>query len=170
MTALYVNQNVFSIFEEFFVKDSKGKNRYRVTGMPLSLTRKLNIYDEKGQCAATVEKPVFSILPDTYDIFVHGKKKAVIHARVFSIFPWVRHQVGIVNWDVTGLPLDHDFTVTRGFSTVASIHKKWMSFGDCYELHVAEGEDELIALAVMIGLNAIQSDHDMQKKTAGKKK
>ncbi|MBR4457184.1 MAG: hypothetical protein IKS32_13355 [Solobacterium sp.] len=95
----------------------------------------------------------------------------VIDAKVFSIFPWVRHQVGIVNWDVTGLPLDHDFTVTRGFGTVASIHKKWMSFGDCYELHVAEGEDELLALAVMIGLNAIQADHNIQKqkKTAGKK-
>ncbi len=168
MPALYMNQNVFAIFEEFFVFDNKGKKRYKVTGMPLSLTKKLNIYDDQNNLVAWVEKPVVSIMKDTYDIYVHGKKKACIHEKLFKLFPWEKHQIEMVNWDVNGSILEHDYNMVKGLTQVASVHKKLMSFGDCYEIHVHKEEDELLALAVSVCLTAIEADHKIAKDTEKK--
>ena len=168
MTALYMNQNVFAIFEEFYVMDSKGRKRYKVTGIPMSMTKKLNIYDENDNLVAWVEIPVISIMKDTYDIYVHGKKKACIHEKLFKLFPWEKHQIEMVNWDVNGSLLEHDYNMVKGFTQVASVHKKLMSFGDCYEIHVSKEEDELLSLAVVVCLNAIEADHKIENDTKKK--
>ncbi|MBO7703716.1 MAG: LURP-one-related family protein [Solobacterium sp.] len=163
MTALYMDENILATLEEFYVRDSQGRKRYKVTGTPMSLTKKLKIFDAQGRPMAVIERPVLSLFRDTYDIYVRGKKRAVIRERLFKLLPWNRHTIGIVNWDVNGSILDHDYTLVKGFKQIASIHRKWMSFGDCYEIRVKDGENELLVLATAVALDAITADHKIQK-------
>ena len=169
MIELYMDKSVFSVYEEFYVRDRTGKKRYRVTGMPLSLNKKIIICDEKSHLVSWVEKPPISLSKDTYDIYVHGKKQAVIYARMFHILPWQRHRVAKVNWEVNGSVFEHNFTLTKGFSEIASVHKKLMSFGDCYELRIRNPENELLVLAVTVALNAIEADHRIAKDLESRK-
>ncbi len=46
---LYIKQKVFSLASRFNITDEEGNERYTVEGELLSLTRKLHIYDHRGE-------------------------------------------------------------------------------------------------------------------------
>ena len=56
---------------------------------------------------------------------------------------------------MTGDVFGHDYTVCAGETPVITVHKKWMSWGDAYELDIGYGADELLALAVTLAIDAV---------------
>jgi uncharacterized protein YxjI len=51
--------------------------------------------------------------------------------------------------------MDHNYLINNNNSTVASVHKQWMSWGDCYELNITEGNSEIIALAAVLAIDSV---------------
>ena len=62
-----------------------------------------------------------------------------------------------LGWEVEGSFWEHDFEITENGRPVVSIHKQWMTWGDCYELDIADGADEIIALAVVLAIDCVQA-------------
>ena len=58
-------------------------------------------------------------------------------------------------WEVMGDVFGHDYTVSAGEIPVVSVHKKWMSWGDVYELDIADNADEILALATVLAIDAV---------------
>ena len=49
----------------------------------------------------------------------------------------------------------HDYTIESGGRYIASIHKRWMTWGDSYEIDINDGEDIILALAVIIAIDCV---------------
>ena len=49
----------------------------------------------------------------------------------------------------------HDYTITKNGRTIVSIHKEWMTWGDCYELNIADPTDTLLALATVLTIDCM---------------
>ena len=52
----------------------------------------------------------------------------------------------------------HEYEMKCGKEVVATVTKKWFSWGDTYLLDVPDDRDALTALGVMIAIDCIDSD------------
>ena len=52
-----------------------------------------------------------------------------------------------------GNVVDHEYEITRGDDTVATISKKWFRVRDTYGVEIAAGEDEALLLALTVAID-----------------
>ena len=149
---LYLKQKFFSWKDRAWVKDETGMDRYFVEGKVLSLGKKLHVMDAQGNEVAFVRQKVLSFLP-TFFVEIGGNEVAQIKKKFTFLKP--RYIVEGPGWDVQGDLLDHDYVITAADQPIVSIHKKWMSWGDSYELDIAYGANEILALAVVLAIDAV---------------
>ena len=149
---LYIKQKVFSWPDRFTVKDGDGRDRYSVEGELFSWGKKLHVYDRSGKEAAFIQQKTFRFMP-TYSVYVNGLQAAEI-VKEFS-FLSSRYSIEGPGWDVRGSIMGHEYEITQADRTIVTIHKEWMTWGDCYELDVAAPQDELIALAVVLAIDCV---------------
>ena len=149
---LYIKQKVFSWGDRFTVKDANGDDRYFVEGEVFTWGKKLHVCDMSGNEVAFIQQKVFRFLP-TYHVFVNGDQVAEI-IKEFSFFkPY--YTVRGPGWEATGRFLLHDYEITQGEFPVATIQKEWMTWGDCYELDIANPNHEVLALAVVLTIDCV---------------
>ena len=149
---LYIRQKVFSFKEKFTVKDEYGQDKYMVEGEFFSLGKKLHIYDMAGNEVAFIQQKIFSFLP-RYFVFVGDRQIAEI-VKQFSFFT-PKYDVLGLDWQVRGNFTAHDYEVTENGRPVVIIHKEWMTWGDCYELNIAPGAEEIVALATVLAIDCV---------------
>lgn len=147
---LYIKQKVFSFTDSFNVYDQWGKTVYTVQGKFLSIGKKLYVFDTFDREVAYIEQKLLSFMP-RYFVYTNGVQRAEI-VKNFTLF---RHKYTVEGpgWEVNGNFLAHDYEVTRGNMPVIRISKQWLSFGDCYELDIADGEDVILALCVVLAID-----------------
>ena len=151
---LYIKQKVFSFKDKFTVKDEYGQDKYMVEGEFFSLGKKLHIYDMAGNEEAFIQQKLFSFLP-RYFVFVDDRQVAEI-VKKFSLFT-PKYEVAGLNWQVAGNFTAHDYEVTDNGTPVVLIHKAWGTWSDCYELSIADGADEIVALATVLAIDCVIS-------------
>ncbi len=148
---LYIKQRVFSWRDRFAVKDAQGADLYFVEGELFSLGKKLHIMDASGKEAAQLQQQLFTLMP-RFEVKVREHTIAQI-VRKFTLF-FQRYEVVGPDWTVEGSFWDHDYTVEKDGSPVASIYKEWMSWGDSYVLDITDDENALLVLAVVLAIDA----------------
>lgn len=52
----------------------------------------------------------------------------------------------VCGWEIEGSFWAHDYAILAGGGEIVTNHKEWMSWGDCCELDIADGQDEVPAL------------------------
>ncbi len=149
---LYMKQKVFSWKDKFTIKDMNGNDRYTVEGQFFSLGKKLHIFDCEGDEVAFVKQKVVALMPKFF-VEIGGEDVAEI-AKKFTFFK-PKYVVNGPGWDVQGDMWSHNYTITSGGIPVVSIHKQWMSWGDTFELDIAPGADEVLAVAVVLAIDAV---------------
>ena len=149
---LYMKQKVFSWKDRFTVWDAWGEEKYFVEGKVLSIGKKLTITDRLGREAAFIHQKVLSFMPRFF-VDVDGAEAAEITKKISLFKP--KYVVKGPGWEVQGSVFEHDYQITDGGTPVVRIHKKWMSWGDTFELDVAPGTDEVLALAVVLAIDAV---------------
>ena len=153
---LYIKQKVFSWADRFCVRDETGADRYYVEGEIFTWGKKLHVYDMQDREVVFIQQKVFSFRPSYY-IHVDGVQAAEIVKRFTFMRPI--YYVEGPNWEVEGRFLYHEYEITKGGASLATIHKEWMAWGDSYEIDIADTEDERLALAVVLAIDcAIDSD------------
>jgi len=153
---LYIRQKVFSWGDKFTVMNDHGEDRYYVEGEIFSWGKKLHVYDLNGNEAAFIQQKVFSFLP-RYFVYVDGEQVAEIVKEFTFLFP--RYSIEGLGWDIEGRFMAHDYEITQGGRPIVTIHKEWMTWGDCYELDIADPNDEIVALAVVLTIDCVLSSN-----------
>ena len=151
---LYIQQKVFSWADRFTVQDEAGRDCYSVVGELFTWGKKLHVYGADGGEAAFIRQRVFSFLP-RYEVFVGGELAAEIVKEFTLLRP--RYRIDGLGWDIDGSFWAHDYEITKQGRGIVSIHKAWMSWGDCYELDVADPADTLTALAVVLAIDCVMA-------------
>ena len=154
---LYIKQKVFSWNDKFTVVDALGQVRYYVEGEIFSWGKKLHVYDVNGSEAAFIQQEVWSFLP-RYNVTVNGRHVAEIKKELSFLFP--KYRIEGLNWDIEGSFTAHDYEITRAGRPIVTIQKEWMTWGDSYELTIADPRDEIIALAVVLTIDCVLAAND----------
>ncbi len=149
---LYIKQKVFSFRDRFTVKDEYGEDKYYVEGEILSLGKKLRIYDMGGNELAFVRERLLAFMPK-FTIEINGREIAEIVKKFTFLRP--KYYVDGLGWDVEGDFFSHNYDITDGNKTIVSIHKQFMAWGDTFEIDVQKDNDEIIALAVVLAIDAV---------------
>ncbi len=151
---LYIRQQVFSWADKFTVKDENGQDKYNVEGELFSFGKKLHIYNAAGTETAFIQQKVFSFLP-RYFVFVDGRQVAEINKEFTFFHP--KYSIEGLGWEINGSFTAHDYEIVQNGMTIVTIHKAWMTWGDCYELNVADTRDEVVALAVVLAIDCVMA-------------
>ena len=149
---LYMKEKVFSWGDRFTVWDASGQEKYFVEGEVFSWGKKLHVYDTAGMEVAFIKQEVFSFLPRYY-VFCAGEQVAEIRKEFTFLFP--KYRIDGLDWDIEGSFMAHDYTIHESGREIVRISKEWMTWGDSYELDIASGADEIVALAVVLTIDCV---------------
>ena len=149
---LYMKQKVFSWADTFTVKDQLGEDKYSIKGEVFSWGKKLHVYDRSGREVAFVRQKLWTFMP-RYMVSVNGTDVA----EIVKEFTFLRPKYSILGpgWEVDGSFWEHDYEVTENSRPIVSIRKEWMTWGDTYELDIADAENEVMALAVVLAIDCV---------------
>ena len=149
---LYIKQKVFSWGDKFTVKDETGQDKYMVEGEIFTWGKKLHVYDMADREVAFIKQEVWSWMP-TYYVFCGGQQVAQIKKEFTFFFP--RYTIDGLGWEIDGSFMAHDYQITKYGRQIVSISKEWMTWGDSYELDIADPADEIVALAVVLTIDCV---------------
>ena len=149
---LYIKQKVFSWGDKFTVKDQVGTDRYFVEGEVFSFGKKLHVYDAHHFECAYIKQELLTWMP-RYSVYTNGAQIAQVK-REFTFFR-PKYTIDGPGWDVEGDFFAHEYQITKSGRTIATISKEWMTWGDSYELDIADGVNEITALAVVLAIDAV---------------
>ena len=154
---LYIKQKVFSWGDKFRVYDENHNDRYYVEGEVLSFGKKLHLYNPSGDEEAFIHQKVLSFLPK---FFISRNNIDV--EQVIKEFTILRREYTVegLGWTVNGDFLAHDYEITSDGWTIASISKHWFSWGDTYEIDISDDADEVMAICVVLIIDAVNAQSD----------
>ena len=157
---LYIKQKVFSWGDKFTVKDEAGRDKYTVEGEIFSWGKKLHVYDMAGREVAFIKQEVWSWLPRYY-VFCGDRQVAEIKKEFTLLFP--KYSIAGLGWEIDGSFMAHDYQINKGGRNIVTIRKEWMTWGDSYELNIADPADEIVALAVVITIDCVTESNSGAK-------
>ena len=154
---LYIKQKVFSFGGSFTVLDAYGNEKFFVRGETFSLGRRLHVYDQDQRELACIRQELLTWMP-CYHVYVADREVAKVR-REFRFFKPKYHVSG-PDWEVDGHFLEHDYEITKNGRPVATVQLEWMTWGDSYELTIADPADALMVLCTVIAIDCVMESND----------
>jgi len=158
-----MKQKLFSLGDDFYVRDDAGEDRYRIRSRLFSLGNQLTFEDMQGNEVAYIRQKLLSFGP-SYEIWRDGELAAKVSKELFTLFScaFTVDVPGPDDLEARGSFTDHDYTFRRHGREVAWVSKAWLSLRDTYGVEVAEGEDDVLILAstVVIDLACHPDEED----------
>ena len=149
---LYIKEKVFSWTDRFTVRDDRGNDKYYVEGEFFSWGKKLHVYDLQGREVAFIKQEVWSFMPRYY-VLVGGRQVAEIRKEFTFFFP--KYSIDGLGWEIDGSFWEHEYEITQNGMPIVTISKEWMTWGDSYELDIANPAHEIVALAVVLTIDCV---------------
>ena len=154
----YIKQHIFSFGDKFSIYDEYGNECYYVEGEVFTFGKKLHLCSADGTELSYIEQKLFSLLPK-YTIYRAGEEIAEV-VKEFTFFH-NSYTVNGLNWTVEGNFLDHDYTVESQGVNIAAVQKEWFTWGDAYQIDVSDVIDPVLALSVVLVIDAcIEAERD----------
>ncbi len=155
MKRYQLNQKIFSLGDSYTICDEDGEEKAIVRSQFFTIGKKLFLEDNNGNELLMIRQRLLSFGP-CYEISAQGQQIAVVKKHLFTFFK-CRFSVDVPGPDdleATGSFLDHEYTFERGGREVATVSKKWFSFGDSYGVEIIDGQDDVLILgsAIVIDL------------------
>ena len=150
---LYIREKVFSWGDKFYVKDAMGNDRYVVEGEIFSLGKKLHVYDMLGREVAFIKQELLTFLPC---FRVHSCDGSQVQVRKEFSFLVPRYSIEGLGWEIEGSFWEHEYQIIQNGVPIVTITKEWMTWGDSYELDIANPADEILALAVVLTIDCVR--------------
>jgi len=147
---LYIKQKVFSWNDKFTVKDEAGNDRYYVEGEILSLGKKLHVYDAGRREVAFIRQKLISFMP-RFHIEVGGRTLEIVQEWGFR----PRFRFEGLPWRLSGDFMAYNYELSDGSQCVMRLEKRWLSWGDTYEMDIAGQADETLCLCVALVVDCV---------------
>lgn len=153
MKKYYLKQKALAVRASYTIYDEFENALYICKAKMFSPKGAVEIYDTKDNTHLfTMHRKIFSIMPVHYLIDQQGTTIATMRQR----FAMRRQRVNIESqyghFEVEGDLWAHNFSIRKEDKEVVYVKKKFLSWGDSYEITITEGEhiEFLLALTIMI--------------------
>lgn len=159
-----VKEKVFSIGTDFWVTDQHDNKAFLVDGKVLHIRQTLEIKDPSGAVIATIRKKLVAIR-ETMEIERDGAPRATVHKVLVSPL----HHRYVVDIDgggqleAVGNIVDKEFQIQSGGQVVAQVSRAWFRIRDTYGVDVAPGQDDVLMIAVAVGIDRIHHDEEERR-------
>jgi len=142
--------------DDFAIQDDQGRDVFFVDGRAFSIGSKLSFQDMAGNELAFISQKLLAWGP-TYEIYRGGQLAAVVKKSLFTFFhcTFTVDVPGPDDLEAEGDFLDHEYSLTRGGTTVATVSKRWFSWSDTYGVEIADGEDDVLILASTVVIDMV---------------
>lgn len=149
-----IKERFFRLGEDSDILDESGQPVLHVDGKVFTLRDLLIIRDLSGHEVARVHRKLLALRP-TYEITIGGQEVAEVRKHFFTPL-WDKFTIDVPgpdDFEMNGSLLDHDFTISRGDRTVATVSKAWLTIRDTYGIDIADEENDLLILASVLALD-----------------
>ncbi|MCC5890871.1 MAG: LURP-one-related family protein [Alkalibacterium sp.] len=151
---LFIKQQVFSLNDKFSVKDENEADRFYVEGQFMALGKKLRVYTPNHQEVLYIEQQLWKLLPE-YDLF-SGEDKVATIKKEFDFFK-NNYTIHGPDWNIEGSITAHDYVIKSQGKIIADINKKFLSWGDTYEIIIHDESQLHLLLGIVIVIDCVIS-------------
>ncbi len=144
-----MREKIFAIGDDFWIEDTDGNKVYKVNGKAVRLRDTFILEDDRGGELAKIQEKKLSVR-DKMTI-ERGSTKATVHKRLIGIRDhYVVDVDGGEDLKAHGNIVDHEYEIERDGEKIAEVSKKWFRVRDTYGVHLAQGQDVPLILAVTV--------------------
>ena len=148
---LLFKQRLFSWFDSYDIYDETGAVVYTVQGK-LSWGHCLHIHDGAGYHIATLQEQVFTWLPK-FEMYLEETYVGCIRKELSFFHP--RFTLDCNGWSVEGAIMEWDYQILdENGALVATVSKELLRLTDTYIIDVANPDHALLALMVVLAIDA----------------
>ena len=148
---LLFKQRFFSWFDSYDIYDEDGNTMFTVQGQ-LSWGHCLHILNSVGEHIATVKERVLTFLP-RFELFIGDQYAGCISKELSCFLP--KYNIDCNGWHVEGSFLEWDYQIMSADGQCAAvISKDLLNWTDTYVIEVANPQDALTALMVVLAIDA----------------
>ena len=151
---LYIKQKVFSFVDRFTIKNEYGADAYSAVGEFFTIGKKLNVYEGTNtdtlMPVARIEQQLMSFTT-RFGIIVRGHHVTDM-VRKITLFSNDYKLEGLP-WHLDGDFFAHDYCLLDGCNPIMRISRQWFTWGDSYELDIADNQDPLLCLSIALAVD-----------------
>lgn len=163
MRKLYIKQKVFSIGEKFNVTDADQEPLYHVQGSFLKIPKQFTIFDRNDHVIGEITKKVLALLPQ-FTVMIDDEA-AIVIKKELTLFK-ARYHIEADGISVQGNWWDMDFEVVKDGLQIAVINKRWVSWGDTYEVTVFDERYEKLIVALVVAIDCVKAEDNAAASSA----
>jgi uncharacterized protein YxjI len=150
-----MKQKVWSLGDDYTIRDAEGNDVFLVDGKVFSLGHKLSFQDMEARELAFISQKLLSFRP-TYELY----RNDALFATVQKDFTFFRDHFtvdvpGPNDYEVSGNFMDYEYVFRRQASEVAVVSKRFLAFSDTYGVDIVDGEDDITILATAVVIDLV---------------
>jgi uncharacterized protein YxjI len=150
-----MRQKLIALGDDFYIENEQGEKAFKVDGKVLRVRDTLVFKDMEGNKLCQIQEQLLRV-KDTMKIEgPDGKTLATVKKALITPVRdrWTVKIKDGPDLDVQGNILDHEYRIEEGRHKVAEVSKKWFRLRDTYGVEIAEGQDDVVILAVTVAID-----------------
>jgi len=155
-----IRQKLISIGDDFWIENEKGQKVFKVDGKALRLRKTLVFEDAKGRKLCQIQERLLAIKDTMVIEDANGRDVATVKKALIAPLrdKWNVNVKGGDDLVVQGNILDLEYDIRQGRRKVAEVSKKWFTITDTYGVDIAEGQNDILILAVVVAVDMMAHD------------
>lgn len=149
---LYIKQRIFSFKDKYDIYDENENLVYYVDSQLFSMVAKLRLLDAQERELFFI-RGKFRFLLSEYDIEANGELCATIHQKMSFLKSKLYVESKYGQFDIQGNFMGMDYDIYYNGHYFGGIHKKWLSWGDSYELDIPSPENAAFFCALVVAID-----------------
>jgi uncharacterized protein YxjI len=157
-TRYQMQQQLIAIGRNFWIENEQGQKAFKVDGKALRIRDTLKFEDAHGKELCKIQEKKLRI-KDTMEIEgPDGKVMAKVKKAIISPVRdrWTVKIGGGPDLEVQGNVVDHEYRIGEGRQKVGEVSKKWFRIRDSYGVEVAEGQNDVLILAITVAVDMMR--------------
>lgn len=149
---LYIKQRIFSLGDKYDIYDANENVVFDVKSELFTIGAKLHLCDSYGQELYYIRRRITFFLAK-YEIYKNNMLCATISQELTFFKSKLNVDSSYGVFEIRGDFLSMDYEITKDGRYYGSVHKKWLSWGDSYELDIPEEENAGFFCALVIAID-----------------
>ncbi len=139
MSVFYMKQKAFSFKDKYKILDASQNQIYHCAGHFFSISRKKELYESKtNKHLYTLKRKLLSFMPKYELTDPDGSIVATIRKKMALLKHKIDISSSLGDFVIEGNFSAHNFAILEHDLEIVTIHKKWVSWGDSYEIMISD--------------------------------
>ncbi len=153
----YLKQKIFAIGDKYNIFHEDESPAYTVQSQILSIGAKLRLHDLQGNELFFIKQKI-ALLP-TYEIYKGETLCAIVRKKIAFLAHKIEVESAYGNFQIDGDAFAFSFDIKLNGNFVGAISKKLLSWGDTYEINIADDQDQAFMCALVIAIDNCEHNH-----------